>query len=57
MLSSLSVTASGEEQTAGLASTPCDRFPGCPAGGSEPRPDEEDDWLRVVEVVLPEPME
>lgn len=57
MLSSLSVTASGEEQTAGLASTPCDRFPGCPAGGSEPRPDEEDDWLRVVEVVLPDPME
>lgn len=26
-------------------------------GGKEPRPEEEDDWLMVVEAVLPEPME
>lgn len=49
--------ASAEEQTAGLVSTPGTWVPRKPAGGSDPRPEEEDDWLKVVDAVLPEPME
>ena len=56
-MSSFSAPASAEEQTAGLVSSPRTWGPTKAAGGSDPRPEEEDDWLKVVDAVLPEPME